>query len=156
MSVESVTLVPKKIKSVTLSIDSPSICHEVTGPGDIIYSMDMSLSKCWELVMGREACILQSMALQSQTWLSFWTELNWFGNAIQPSHSLSSPSPPAFNHSQYQGLFQWQSWSLDTHFPMSHSPGIFGSSPVIPDMKILEQTLSMKSLGLQWEQSNQS
>ena len=29
------------------------------------------------------------------------------GDAIQPSHPLSSPSPPAFNPSQHQGLFQW-------------------------------------------------
>ena len=28
-------------------------------------------------------------------------------DAIQPSHPLSSPSPPAFNLSQHQGLFQW-------------------------------------------------
>ena len=28
------------------------------------------------------------------------------GDAIQPSHRLSSPSPPARNSSQYQGLFQ--------------------------------------------------
>ena len=28
------------------------------------------------------------------------------GDAIQPSHPLSSPSPPALNHSQHQGLFQ--------------------------------------------------
>ena len=27
-------------------------------------------------------------------------------DAIQPSHPLSSPSPPAFNPSQHQGLFQ--------------------------------------------------
>ena len=27
--------------------------------------------------------------------------------SIQPSHPLSSPSPPAFNLSQHQGLFQW-------------------------------------------------
>ena len=27
-------------------------------------------------------------------------------DAFQPSHPLSSPSPPAFNLSQYQGLFQ--------------------------------------------------
>ena len=33
------------------------------------------------------------------------------GDAIQPSHPLSSPSPPAFNLSQHQGLFQWVSCS---------------------------------------------
>ena len=32
-------------------------------------------------------------------------------DAIQPSHSLSSPSPPAFNLSWHQGLFQWVSSS---------------------------------------------
>ena len=32
-------------------------------------------------------------------------------DAIQPSHALSSPSPPAFNPSQHQGLFQWVSFS---------------------------------------------
>ena len=31
------------------------------------------------------------------------------GNAIQPSHPLSSPYPPAFNFSQHQGLYQWVS-----------------------------------------------
>ena len=37
--------------------------------------------------------------------------VHWVGDAIQPSHPLSSPSPPAFNHSQHQGLFQWvSSW----------------------------------------------
>ena len=30
-----------------------------------------------------------------------------FMDAIQPSHSLSSPSPSAFNLSQHQSLFQW-------------------------------------------------
>ena len=29
------------------------------------------------------------------------------GDAIQPSHPLSSPSPPAPNPFQHQGLFQW-------------------------------------------------
>ena len=32
--------------------------------------------------------------------------VHWVGDAIQPSHPLSSPSPPAFNLSQHQGLFQ--------------------------------------------------
>ena len=31
--------------------------------------------------------------------------------AIQPSHPLSSPYPPAFNLSQHQGLFKWDSSS---------------------------------------------
>ena len=37
------------------------------------------------------------------------THVHWVGDAIQPSHPLSSPSPPAFNLSQHQGLFQWVS-----------------------------------------------
>ena len=34
------------------------------------------------------------------------THAHRVGDAIQPSHPLSSPSPPAPNPSQYQGLFQ--------------------------------------------------
>ena len=34
------------------------------------------------------------------------THAHWVGYAIQPSHLLSSPSPPALNLSQHQGLFQ--------------------------------------------------
>ena len=35
------------------------------------------------------------------------THVHRVGDAIQPSHPLSSPSPPAPNPSQYQGLFEW-------------------------------------------------
>ena len=35
------------------------------------------------------------------------THVHWVSDAIQPSHPLSSPSPPAPNPSQLQGLFQW-------------------------------------------------
>ena len=34
------------------------------------------------------------------------THVHWVGDAIQPSHPLSSLSPPALNLSQHQGLFQ--------------------------------------------------
>ena len=37
------------------------------------------------------------------------THVHWVGDAIQPPHPLSSPSPPAFNLSQHQGLFEWVS-----------------------------------------------
>ena len=39
------------------------------------------------------------------------THVHWVSDAIQPSRPLSCPSPPAFNLSQHQGLFQWVSSS---------------------------------------------
>ena len=39
------------------------------------------------------------------------THVRWVGDAIQSSHPLLFPSPPAFNLSQHQGLFQWVSSS---------------------------------------------
>ena len=39
------------------------------------------------------------------------THGHWVGDAIQPSHPLSSPFAPAPNLSQYQSLFQWVSSS---------------------------------------------
>ena len=39
------------------------------------------------------------------------THVRWVSDAIQPSHPLSPPSPPAFNLPQHQGLFQWVSSS---------------------------------------------
>ena len=42
------------------------------------------------------------------------THTHWVNDAIQPSHPLSSPSPPAPNPSQHQSLFQWVSSSAPT------------------------------------------
>ena len=54
------------------------------------------------------------------------TCVHWVGDAIQPSHSLSSPSP-TFNLSQHQGLFKWVSSShqvakVDWSFSFNISP----------------------------------
>ena len=55
------------------------------------------------------------------------THAHWVSDAIQPSHPLSSLSPPAFNLSQHQGLFQWVSSShqvvkvLEFNFSISSS-----------------------------------
>ena len=54
------------------------------------------------------------------------THVHWIDNTIQPSHPLFSPSLPAFNLSQHQGLF-WVSSShdmakvLEFHFTISPS-----------------------------------
>ena len=37
------------------------------------------------------------------------THVHWISDAIQPSHTLLSPSPPAFSLAQHQDLFQWVS-----------------------------------------------
>ena len=36
---------------------------------------------------------------------------HWVSDDIQPSHPLASPSPPALNLSQHQGIFKWVSSS---------------------------------------------
>ena len=61
------------------------------------------------------------------------THVHWVGDAIQPSHPLSSLSPPAFNLSQHQGLFKWVNslhpwpkyWSFSFSIsPSSEHPGL--------------------------------
>ena len=49
------------------------------------------------------------LPIHHQLPVSTQTRLHWVGDAIQPSHPLSSPSPPAFTLSQHQGLFKWVS-----------------------------------------------
>ena len=91
----------------------------------IIGLVDMSLSKLWEMVL-LDCCSV------SQLYLTLWdpmdcnmaglpvlhhlpelaqTHVHCIDDAIQPSHPLSSPPPPAFNFSQNQGLFKWISCS---------------------------------------------
>ena len=43
------------------------------------------------------------------------THAHPIGDAIQPSNSLSSSSPPAFNLSQHEGLFHWVAKELEFH-----------------------------------------
>ena len=41
------------------------------------------------------------------------THVHQVSDAIQPSHPLSSPSPPAFNLFQHQGIWKTQQWPQD-------------------------------------------
>ena len=53
-------------------------------------------------------CSMPGLSVHHQLLEFTQTHIHWVGDAIQPSHPLSSPSP-AFNLSQHQGLSQWVS-----------------------------------------------
>ena len=56
-------------------------------------------------------CSTPGLPVHHQLPESNQTHVHWVGDAIQPSHSLLSPSPPALNLYQHQGLFKWVSSS---------------------------------------------
>ena len=56
-------------------------------------------------------CSTPGLPVHHQVLESTPINVHWVGDAIQPSHPLLSPSPPALNISQHQGLFKWVSSS---------------------------------------------
>ena len=54
------------------------------------------------------------------------THVHLVGDAIQPFHPLSSPSPPGFNLSQHQGFFQMSQFFVSGGYSISFS---FSISP---------------------------
>ena len=72
-------------------------------------------------------CRMPGLAVHHQLSEFTQTHVHRVDDAIQPSHTLSSPSPPAFNLSQHQGLFRWVSSShkvakLDWSFSFNINP----------------------------------
>ena len=81
------------------------------------------------------------------------THVHLVGDAIQPSYPLSSPSPPAFNLSQHQGLgnelallMRWPKyWSLSLNIsPSSEHPGLISFR--MDWLDLLEVQGTLKSL----------
>ena len=70
-----------------------------------------SVSQSWISLCDAMDCSTPGLPVLHQ--LPEFTQIHvqWVGDAIQPSHLLSSPSPPALNLSQLQGIFQWVSSS---------------------------------------------
>ena len=50
-------------------------------------------------------CSMPGLSIHHQLPEFTQTHVHWVSDAIQPSHPLSSPSPPTFNLPQHQGLF---------------------------------------------------
>ena len=94
-----------KLKSLSLqqniSIHLTKVCGSLS-------SVQFSCSLCPTLCnpMNRS---MPGLPVHQQLPESTQTHVHRVGDAIQPSHPLSSPSPPALNLSQHQGLFQWVS-----------------------------------------------
>ena len=72
-------------------------------------------------------CSTQGLPVRHQHPEFTQTHVHRVSDAIQPSHPLSSPSPPAPNPSQYQSLFQWvnSAWG-------GQSTGVSALAPFLP------------------------
>ena len=79
-----------------------------------IFSIDefsvQSLSRV-QLFADPMNCSMPGLPVRHQLPKFTQSHLHWVSDGIQPSHPLSSPSPPALNLSQHQGLFKWVSSS---------------------------------------------
>ena len=73
------------------------------------FSSVQSLSCVW--LCDPMSCSTPGLPVHHQLPEITQTHVHWVSDVIQPSHPLSSPSPPAFNLSQHQGLFKWVSSS---------------------------------------------
>ena len=52
-------------------------------------------------------CSMPGLPVHHQLLELAQSHVYWVSDSIQPSHPLLSPSPPTFNLSQHQGIFQW-------------------------------------------------
>ena len=77
-------------------------------------------------------CCTPGLPVHCQLLESTQTHVHCVGDAIQPSHPLSSPSPPALNLSQHQGFFQMSQLFASG----GQSIRVSASAPVLP-MNIL-------------------
>ena len=76
----------------------------------VIYSVQFSsVAQLCPILWDPMDCSMPGFPVHHQLPELTQIHVHWVSDAIQPSHPLSSPSPPVFNLSQHQGLFQWVS-----------------------------------------------
>ena len=69
-------------------------------------------------------CSMPGLPVHHQLLEVTQTHVHWVDDATQPSHPLSSPSPPTFNLSQHQALFKWVSSSHHFSYRINQSEQI--------------------------------
>ena len=77
-------------------------------PDEVQFSSVQSLSRVWLFATPWTAARQAFLSITKPPEFT-QTHVHWVGDAMQPSHPLSSPSSPASNPSQHQDLFQWVS-----------------------------------------------
>ena len=79
------------------------------------------------------------------------THIHRVSDAIQPSHPLWSPSPPAFNLSQHQGHFKWVSSLYKFQFSHSGSPTLWDPMECsMPGFPVHHQFLELTQTYVHW------
>ena len=112
-------------------------------------SLVQLLSRVWLFVTPQTAA---RQAFLSISWLpeSTQTHVHWVSDAIQLSHPLPSPSPPALDQSPHQGLFKWVSscirwpkyWSCSFKIsPTNEHPGLISFRMDWLDLLAVQGTL---------------
>ena len=90
----------------------------------IKFSSVQSLSHVWLFVNPWTAACQPSLSITNTEFTQ--THIHCISDTIQPSHPLSSPSPPTFNFPQHQGRFKWVSSSHQVakilEFQLQHQP----------------------------------
>ena len=115
MKVKSESEVPQSCPTLSDPMDcslpgSSVLC--LLSPFMLLFSLSLSLFFCPFLSLVSQSCPTLcnpmdcSMPVHHQLPEFIQTHVHRVGDTIQPSHPLSSPSPPALNLSQHQGLFQ--------------------------------------------------
>ena len=74
------------------------------------------------------SCSMLGLPIHHQLLESTQTHVHSVDDAIQPSHPLLSPSPPALNLSQHQGFFQMSQLFASS----GHSTGVSASTSFLP------------------------
>ena len=123
---------------------------KMKGSMDLCISQQSSVAQLCLTFCNPMDCSMPGLPVHHQLLKFAQTHVHQVGDAIQPSHPLSSSSPPAFNLSQYQGLFQGVSSSHQVAKVLRVSP----SASVLP-MNIQDQfplrltgLISLQSKGL--------